>query len=517
MTPFRLLLAVFVLGTCECGWAGNYFLTIGGGPTPFNNQISLEKNVQFFQRMLKEKAIAVEQHDILFADGNSLARDLQYLETPDRPQLNENLALIFKETDHLHERYRNHEIENSTQAASRALLDQWFDKIGSNLTPADHLTIYVTAHGGRARDRKERENTRLYLWNNESIAVSEFAKLLDRLPEQLPVVMVMVQCHAGGFANLIFEDGSPTNKVTSHNRCGFFATVYDRPAAGCTPDIDEENYREYSSFFWAAIYGQTRTGAAIGSVDYNNDGVVTLSEAHAYVLLNSDTIDIPVTTSDTYLRSVRNSASRRPPVVAQAGSDEATAKTVTALKPVPRLTADSDIESLLAVADPLEQVVIEGISRQYQLTDSARAQAAAKRATALQNERGELQKKMRLREMSAEKLRVKVKSDLLKEWPELSGTWNSAGRELTSSDSLQLGQWLAAQPAFQDLLRLQSEIEDLEHQRLNLERHWAKLQRLSRVLNTVADAENLKQFGEPAAWQVYQQLKDREATTLSVR
>ncbi len=63
----------------------------------------------------------------------------------------------------------------------------------------------------------------------------------------------MVQCYSGGFANLIFEQGQPDKPLAKANRCGFFATVHDRIAAGCTSDIDEEDYHEYSSAFWAAI------------------------------------------------------------------------------------------------------------------------------------------------------------------------------------------------------------------------------------------------------------------------
>ena len=40
-------------------------------------------------------------------------------------------------------------------------------------------------------------------------------------------------------------------------------TVHDRPAAGCTPDINEANYAEYSSYFIAALSGIDRLGQTI--------------------------------------------------------------------------------------------------------------------------------------------------------------------------------------------------------------------------------------------------------------
>ena len=109
--------------------------------------------------------------------------------------------------------------------------------------------------------------------------MTELTRHLDKVPAEVPVVVVMVQCYSGGFANLIFRQGDPLKGLARANRCGFYATVETRPAAGCTPDINEENYQEYSSYFWAAMLGATRTGQAVSSCDYNEDGVVSFAEA----------------------------------------------------------------------------------------------------------------------------------------------------------------------------------------------------------------------------------------------
>ena len=37
--------------------------------------------------------------------------------------------------------------------------------------------------------------------------------------------------------------------------------------------------------------------------DFNGDGSTSLTEAHAYVIIHSNTIDIPIKTSDVFLRS----------------------------------------------------------------------------------------------------------------------------------------------------------------------------------------------------------------------
>ena len=54
-----LLAAVVMLVPGERADARQYFLTIGGGYNPSGNQVSLEKNVLFFQRLLDEQGLAV--------------------------------------------------------------------------------------------------------------------------------------------------------------------------------------------------------------------------------------------------------------------------------------------------------------------------------------------------------------------------------------------------------------------------------------------------------------------------
>src|SRR5262249_52766196 len=139
------------------------------------------------------------------------------------------------------------------------------------------------------------------LWNDERLSVSELVRLLDGLPEGVSVVAVMVQCYTGGFARMIYDHADPERGLTKQSRCGFFATVHDREAAGCTPDVDEAPYVEYSTYFWEALAGHSRTGKPITPPDYDGDGKVSFAEAHAYTVLNADTIDLPLTTSSEFL------------------------------------------------------------------------------------------------------------------------------------------------------------------------------------------------------------------------
>ena len=61
----------------------------------------------------------------------------------------------------------------------------------------------------------------------------------------------MVQCYSGGFANYILKKEIQKG-INPQPRAGFFATVQDRVAAGCTLILGEK-LQEYSTKFWEAI------------------------------------------------------------------------------------------------------------------------------------------------------------------------------------------------------------------------------------------------------------------------
>src|SRR4030095_6107142 len=173
-------------------------------------------------------------------------------------------------------------------------------------------------------------------------------------------------CFSGGFADVIFKDVQTATEMNGCRRCGFFATVHDREAAGCTGDISEDNYHEYSTYFWAALYGKTRTGEALAMPDYDGDGAVSFAEAHAYVQLTSDTVDIPVCTCDAFLRTF-----------SKQGGDEGS----------DLLSPEAPFGRLLKAATPAQRAVLEGLSKQLNLSGDDRVLQARSMAEKLDKER----------------------------------------------------------------------------------------------------------------------------------
>src|SRR5688500_13984238 len=348
----RLILGTFLLLTTHRARAEDHFLTIGGGSSADNNQVSLEKNILFFQKVLAESGKGKAPHDIYFSDGDDPGKDLQYID-PDfePPTLNALLARLNGNEHELYMQYRSHELPGVRGASTRPALTKWFDDVGAKLNDGDRLFIYFTGHGGRGRPPR---NTTLALWNDSSMPVREFVTLLDRVPAGVQVVIVMVQCHAGGFADVLFDRGTPP-RLSNANRCGFFATLHNRQAAGCTADIDEENYHEYSTFFFAALHGRSRTGEAVARPDYDRDGKVSFAEAHAYVQIESDTIDVPLATSDVFLRQFSEASVTNPKGL---------------------VTSDDPFERILELATPARRAVLVALSEQLQLDGDGRVSDA---------------------------------------------------------------------------------------------------------------------------------------------
>lgn len=283
--------------------ATDYFLTVGGGYNPSGNQASLEANVVFFQKVLAEGHREQCRHDIYFADGKDPAADLQILaEKPAKSNTpaTDLLASLHRRRGQIHVTYRNHCVTEIAGPLDPALIRSSLDTLAKTAKSGDRLIVYVTAHGS-AGPKGDQFNTTIDCWNERKITAREFTQWLNKLPADVPVVMVMAQCYCGGFAHTIFQGLDKTRGLAPQLRAGFFAQQHDLPAAGCRPDIEHDE--EFSSYFWGALAGRSRNGVPIEGCDIDGNGAVSFAEAYAYAVTAGETIDIPLRTSEVVLRT----------------------------------------------------------------------------------------------------------------------------------------------------------------------------------------------------------------------
>ena len=491
--PCHVLLFVLVL-LSPAVRAEDHFLTIGGGSAPDNNQVSLEKNILYFRAVLAASGLGSAKHDTFFSDGDDPGLDVQYID-PDfePPALNVLLARLNGNEHELYYQYRTHELTGVRGPSTRQAIVDWFNEVGAKLKANDRLFIYFTGHGGRGRPTR---NTTLALWNDASMPVREFVPLLDRVPNDVSVVMVMVQCHAGGFADVIFEGAKPP-ALSAANRCGFFATLHNRQAAGCTPDIDEENYHEYSTFFFAALHGRTRTGDVVDPrPDYDGDGRVSFAEAHAYVQVESDTIDIPLATSDVFLRQFSDASVENPKGL---------------------VTIDEPFDRLVNLATPAQRVVLTALSERLQLGGPGRVREARTIVDQIEKDRRKIDE--RKTKLTAEYNRIKsrIRSRLKSRWPELVTAYHPRAQSILEREGERVQRFIESQDSFKRWEQLAEQLADLEDEDSALERRWVKCQRLMRCAESVALAANLEKVATEETRRRFEDLIAAESGTLGAK
>jgi hypothetical protein len=265
----------------SCQIPPSNFLVLGGGGAPAYNEIAIEKNVLYFQRTLKHLGFNPANATIFFANGNNGQATVRYIDEQGQ------------------ERFKPPQIPHLQGPATRANLQRGLRQ--ATQSPGRALFFYFTGHGGD--NKRNLNNNAMILWGEDFLSVQQFTQMLDRLPAQTPVVTMMVQCYSGSFANFIYQGGNPNRAIALQTRCGFFATVKELPSIGCTPEVNEADYRDYSSSFFAGLSGRNRIGQPVASADYNRDGRITYREAHAFAKVDEQGIDLPISTSESWLRN----------------------------------------------------------------------------------------------------------------------------------------------------------------------------------------------------------------------
>ncbi len=256
-------------------------LIVGGGPDRAHNQVAIESNVRYVSHLLPPRA----PFHVLFTDGDLMSENVQFrlddqrldYRTPDLPRLDGPAD------------------PNRVRAEIDALAGE------ARAQPAGGVLLYFTGHGS-PNARSGYADNAFDLWAGRVMTVRDLASALKTFPTSTPIALVMVQCYSGAFANVLFENGNPAGATIEQHVAGFFAATPQRTAAGCTPEINEADYRDFTSYFFAALSGVDRMGAPVSDADYDRDGRVGMNEAFAYSLLNDRSIDTPVCTSDAFLR-----------------------------------------------------------------------------------------------------------------------------------------------------------------------------------------------------------------------
>lgn len=163
-------------------------------------------------------------------------------------------------------------------AGTKQALEDAIDALKPKLKQDDLLLIHTNNHGGH-------DGTESYLctYSGPDYTASDFASKLGELPAFADLIVMMEQCHSGGFNDAVIE--SSTAERTTF-------------AAACTEGKNSNGGADFDPFArdWiAAFAGADPYGAALVSdPDYDSSGRISAREAFAYADDVHDSYDSPV-------------------------------------------------------------------------------------------------------------------------------------------------------------------------------------------------------------------------------
>jgi thiol-disulfide isomerase/thioredoxin len=264
-------------------------LLVNGGGQPATNYYSHLRHLEEMEDVLQAAGVPPARTTVLSSDGANPGLDLATREaatdesfwlvrgTPLESALRPPIQYVSSSLARL-----------PLEPATRARLDAWADVATKQLRAGDTLVLFVTDHG--TRNKEDDRDNRITLWGpNETLSVRELRALLDRFDPGVRVVTVMSQCYSGSFANLARTGATAGARAV----CGYFSTTADRLAYGCYPENRNRDDVGHAFHFLRAL---RRHG--------------DFEAAHRTTLVDDDSPDVPLRTSDAYLRDVVRTAAK---------------------------------------------------------------------------------------------------------------------------------------------------------------------------------------------------------------
>jgi len=161
---------------------------------------------------------------------------------------------------------------------TKQALEDALDDLKSKLKQDDLLLIHTNNHGGH-------NGTESYIctYSGPDYMASDFASKIGELPSFSDLVVMMEQCHSGGFNDVVIE-------ASNAERTTF--------AGACTEgknSIGGADFDPFARDWIAAFAGSDPYGAALLSdPDYDHSGRISAREAFAYADDVHDSYDSPV-------------------------------------------------------------------------------------------------------------------------------------------------------------------------------------------------------------------------------
>lgn len=481
-------------------------LLIGGGYDLQGSQGQIELNVKWVQGILQEQGLPVSTW---FTDGDEPGPDVHYHVLPDAGQADlEPLARVFGDWVLEQRRYREHSVENVTGSTRRDDLEPQLRQILQERSDQDLLMVY-NGHGSQSHGTPDQ--VVLNLWDDTALSARELHSWLA--PHDASFRFIFTQCYSGGFHRLAYadpsagnnlsgilnktRDGKPNGSQGSAARCGFTAESAYRLAEGCSASIDTDDYRDYTTFFFAALAGQDRNARQLPTnPDRDGDGSTTLREAHLYTLAQAYSTDLSRSTSEDWLDQWQPWYLR--------------------WLPAPDELPDNDYASLLQELALRHDISLENASSALPgKAFGALRHGLRQRLTQADQQWRTLEQNYRELGGKVRELQYQLQFRLSTVWPELLGPYTSGYVALAESGRLQdIARQTRQLPDYQLLQRLQDDAAALELDILDAERMATQFRKMIRLHRLALLEQQLGRFGSEQDRADYQSLRSCEQVPL---
>lgn len=437
-------------------------IIVGGGYDLRGSQAQIELNVKWVQQVLKRAGLSVHT---FYTDGVDEEIDVYSVDRSRDAEQSvpyEALARVFRNLEEANTHYYSNTVpDNSGTTRVDELLPVLSERLSSSENGDVPLLVY-NGHGGPSSDKPD--EVTLKLWDNTSLSAREFHALLEK--DSSDMRFVFTQCYSGGFHRLAYKNSSSGLELSDTTRCGFTSESAWRVAEGCSASVETDDYRDYTTYFFAALDGESRDGdslpvsaAEIATIDGVEE--VGLRDAHLYTLQYANSTDLSRSTSEDFLTTWQPWLDRWLPVSTSLPDNEYKA-----------------IAESLAARLGLESDQVTGRNVRRQLA------SARKNLLTIESQLAELWHDEYGNSRQLQKLAIE-------KWPVLAAPYTQSYASLISSGQLQqISDWLSGQTEYQSLLQNQNQLQNLYTQQLNAERkitQWYKLLHLRKLSRLKAD------------------------------
>lgn len=477
-TTYQIALSATLCFAMSAFTLADQAVLIGGGYDLHSSQAQIEKNVQWAQDSLESLNVPTT---VYFTDGEDPADDVHYLATDEEYNSPfETMSRVYG--DHMMDRlrFRNTTLEN---VAGSTKADELKENLTQLLSTAKQPTLLLfNGHGSSSHAAPHQVG--ISLWGDTSLKADEFHDIAKTATK--PLRYIFTQCYSGGFNTAVFANPAEGLALSDQHICGFTSESPYRTSEGCSANVDTSDYRDYTTYFFAALSGYDRNGEILPrETDMDKDGLVSLREAHMYSVETAVSTDIAYASSEFYLE-------RWEPWYL---------KWLPARRSLPNNEFAKVFRSLASKHNmPLEGNAAKTIRNA--LTD----------ATTNWDELTELAYEIQQQEQD---LQYEIQTEAEIKWPALGRPYTDGFKTLISGDSLQeISAWMSRHSDYDKLVALQTRSASLSSDRLEAERYATQLQKMLHMRKLASMRQQLYQYGSIEEISGYERLLDCEKAPL---